>query len=90
MIVSFRHKGLRNFLRLVAWRNTASPCAPAKFTLGTEYIEIVEDMDQPGFNFHMLGGLKKTRWSVNVSGNWRLTFEFENGNAYIIDYEDYH
>jgi proteic killer suppression protein len=30
------------------------------------------------------------RWSIQVSGNWRLTFEFREGNAYILDYEDYH
>jgi proteic killer suppression protein len=51
--------------------------------------EVAEDMDQPGFNFHALEGFKKIRWSVKVNSNWRLTFEFENGNAYVIDYEDY-
>ena len=29
-------------------------------------------------------------WSVTVSGNWRITFRFEDGNAYIVDYQDYH
>ena len=28
--------------------------------------------------------------AVSVSGNWRITFEFRDGNAYILDYEDYH
>jgi toxin HigB-1 len=28
--------------------------------------------------------------SVSVSGNWRLTYAFENGDAILIDYEDYH
>ena len=32
----------------------------------------------------------KGRWSISVSGNWRLTFEFEDGNVIILDYEDYH
>ncbi|MEC7546058.1 MAG: type II toxin-antitoxin system RelE/ParE family toxin [Pseudomonadota bacterium] len=30
------------------------------------------------------------RWSIRVNGNWRITFEFRDGNAYILDYEDYH
>ncbi|MGA7749222.1 MAG: type II toxin-antitoxin system RelE/ParE family toxin [Gallionella sp.] len=29
-------------------------------------------------------------WAVTVNGNWRITFEFENGDAYILDLEDYH
>ncbi|WP_307184375.1 MULTISPECIES: type II toxin-antitoxin system RelE/ParE family toxin [unclassified Duganella] len=47
-------------------------------------------MDQPGLAFHLLKGMKNPRWSIKVNGNWRLTFEFKNGNAYVIDYEDYH
>ena len=30
------------------------------------------------------------RWSVSVSGNWRLTFEFNNGNVELLNYEDFH
>lgn len=30
------------------------------------------------------------RWVITVSGNWRVTFEFRDGNAYVLDYEDYH
>ena len=25
-----------------------------------------------------------------VSANWRLTFKFADGNAYVLNYEDYH
>jgi toxin HigB-1 len=32
----------------------------------------------------------KGHWSVRVSGNWRITFRFESGNAYVVDYRDYH
>ncbi|WP_231364132.1 type II toxin-antitoxin system RelE/ParE family toxin [Thioalkalivibrio sp. ALMg11] len=35
-------------------------------------------------------GLDPPRWSIRVSGNWRLTFEFRDGQAYLLDYEDYH
>ncbi len=39
---------------------------------------------------HALKGTMANRWSVTVSGNWRLTFEFREGNTYVLDYEDYH
>ncbi len=48
------------------------------------------DMDLPGFELHPLKGAMRDRWSVSVSGNWRMTFEFRDGNAYVLDYEDYH
>ena len=50
----------------------------------------VEDMDIPGFRLHALKGAMRGRWSITVSGNWRVTFEFRDGNAYVLDYEDYH
>ena len=50
----------------------------------------IDDMDIPGFKLHPLKGKLKGRWSISVSGNWRITFEFREGNAYILDYEDYH
>ena len=52
--------------------------------------ETIDDMDIPGFRLHALKGSDKGRWSIWVNGNWRVTFEFENGNAFILDYEDYH
>jgi len=50
----------------------------------------IEDMDVPGFRLHPLKGAMRGRWSIWVNGNWRLTFEFQDGNAYVLDYEDYH
>ena len=31
-----------------------------------------------------------SHWSVDVSGNWRLTFAFESEDAILVDYQDYH
>jgi len=50
----------------------------------------IEDMDVPGFRLHPLKGAMHGRWSIWVNGNWRLTFEFQDGNAYVLDHEDYH
>lgn len=50
----------------------------------------IEDMDIPGFRLHALRGEMKGRWSIAVNGNWRVTFEFKDGNCHVLDYEDYH
>lgn len=50
----------------------------------------VEDVNIPGFRLHALKGTERGRWSMWVNGNWRLTFEFQNGDAHVLDYEDYH
>ena len=50
----------------------------------------IDDMDIPGFKLHPLKGKLKGRWSISVSGNWRITFEFRDGNAFVLNYEDYH
>jgi proteic killer suppression protein len=47
-------------------------------------------MNLPGLGLHSLKGSLKSFWSVSVSGNWRVIFRFENGNAADIDYLDYH
>ncbi len=48
------------------------------------------DMNLPGLGLHPLKGLLKSFWYVSVSGNWRVIFKFENGNATDVDYLDYH
>lgn len=50
----------------------------------------VSDLDIPGYRLHPLKGVRKTIWSIAVSGNWRLTFEFRDGHVYLLNYEDYH
>ena len=50
----------------------------------------IQDMDLPGFHLHPLKGQRKGTWSISVSGNWRITFRFEDGNAHTVNYEDYH
>jgi plasmid maintenance system killer protein len=44
---------------------------------------------RPGWDWHPLKGSLSGYWSVSVNGNWRLTFTFENGDAVLIDYQDY-
>jgi toxin HigB-1 len=52
--------------------------------------EEVEDMNYPGSDFHKLSGDKKEYYSVSINGNWKLIFKFKNGDAFDIEYLDYH
>ena len=47
-------------------------------------------MNQIGFRLHALKGDLANHWAVRVNGNWRLTFRFIDGDAYVVDYQDYH
>jgi proteic killer suppression protein len=49
-----------------------------------------EDMNRPGWDWHPLKSSLAGHWSASVNGNWRLTLAFENGDAVLVDYQDYH
>lgn len=42
------------------------------------------------YSLYPLKGSRESTWSISISGNWRLIFKFEDGNAHIVNYEDYH
>jgi proteic killer suppression protein len=48
------------------------------------------DVDLPGYRLHRLKPAKEGRWSIRVSGNWRVTFRFEGNDVTDVKYEDYH
>lgn len=50
----------------------------------------VRKIDDPGLKLHPLKQFKPVRYSVWISGAWRITFEFENGEANRVDFEQYH
>jgi toxin HigB-1 len=52
-----------------------------------DVIAFPQEMNLPGFNFHALKGHKPTRYSVHVNGPWCITFEFANGDAENVDFE---
>jgi len=92
MIQSFRHKGLRRFYESGSLAGI-QPQHARRLTMqlaALDSAQIIEDMDIPGFRLHPLKGADRGRWSIWVNGNWRLTFEFRDGQAYVLDYEDYH
>jgi proteic killer suppression protein len=50
----------------------------------------VKALDIPGWSFHPLKKEQAGRYAIAVSGPWRLTFEFKDGDAYRVDFEQYH
>lgn len=48
------------------------------------------DLNLPGFRLHQLRGALYPAWSITVSGNWRVTFVFEQGDVFDVDLVDYH
>ena len=92
MVKSFRHKGLKQFFESGS-RAGIQPDHSKRLRVqlaALDTAQSIEDMDIPGFRLHRLKGTEKGRWSVWVNGNWRITFEFSDGHAYVLDYEDYH
>jgi len=92
MIKSFRHKGLERLFTKGNASGVQATYAP-RISLILDAIdaaELIGDLDVPGFHLHRLKGDKRNLWSIRVSGNWRITFEFEDGDAYILNLEDYH
>jgi proteic killer suppression protein len=92
MIKSFAHKGLEDFFYDGTLKGIQAKHAP-RLRLILDLLdsaEASEQMNFPGSVLHPLKGSLKGHWSVRVSGNWRVTFRFENGDAYIVNYQDYH
>lgn len=92
MIKSFKHKGLELFFLqgksagIQAKHKTKLRMQLAALDTAT----VIEDLKILGYRLHPLKGKPSNLWSITVNGNWRLTFEFDAGNGYILNYEDYH
>ena len=92
MIKSFIHKGLENFFYDGIRKGIQTPHA-SKIEAILDRLEAaneIKDMSYPGSGLHLPQPKNKGRWAVKVSGNWRLTFEFEDQNAFNVNIEDYH
>lgn len=92
MIKSFKHKGIERFFKTGSRAGIQAVHAPrlARQLSALHAARRGEDMNRPGWNWHSLKGSLAGHWSVSVNGNWRLTFTFENDDAVLVDYQDYH
>ncbi len=92
MIKSFVHKGLKAFYEKGSVKgiqvNHAKKLRMQLAALDTACV--IADLDIPGYRLHPLQGDRAGIWSITVNGNWRLTFEFVDGNVHVLNYEDYH
>ncbi|MDE2789114.1 MAG: type II toxin-antitoxin system RelE/ParE family toxin [Paracoccaceae bacterium] len=92
MIKSFRHGGLKALYE----GKTARHVAPTHVEKLRDILAALdlsqgpEGMNLPGFRLHELKGSLKGHWAVRVSGNWCVTFRFEDGAAVDVNYLDYH
>jgi proteic killer suppression protein len=92
MIASFRHKGLAALHHENQTKGVQqSQVKRLRQILALlESANTVEDMNLPGLKLHPLKGDRKDFYAVSVSGNWRVIFRFEEGNAEDVDLVDYH
>lgn len=92
MIVSWIHKGLKDFFGTGSMAGIQAPHARrlAERLQVINQAKVIQDINLPPYRLHQLKGDRSGIWSISVTGNWRITFKFEDGNAYIINYEDYH
>lgn len=92
MIKSFSHKGLEVFFR--TGKKTGIQATHARrlqiMLTMLNVAKAPQAMNAPGFGLHVLKGDLKGHWSVTVNGNWRMTFRFEDEDAILVDYQDYH
>ena len=90
MIRSFRNKALAGFY---ATGNASRLSVPGTARVGRMLRVLVganrpEEANLPGNYFHALRG--ELRWSIRVTGNWRITFGWDGADAVDVDLEDYH
>ncbi len=92
MIKSFAHKGLENFF-LTGSNAGIQPQHAKRLRLVLAQLHqarTITDMNIPTLRLHELKGDRKGTWSVTVQANWRITFRFVEGDAEVVNYEDYH
>ncbi len=92
MIGSIRHKGLKRLYEDGDPRGIGANLRKrvSEILSVLDAAESVEEADIPGYRLHSLSGDRQGYWSVKVTGNWRITFRFQDGYAEDVNLEDYH
>jgi len=92
MIESFKNKALEKLLKQGSGKGIPKELEK-RLRIRLAVIDAATTIDEiriPGYNLHQLKGDRQGTWSIKLSGNWRVTFRFEDGNAQDLDIEDYH
>ena len=92
MIGSFRHKGLEALYQDDQTKGVSQALVKRlrQILALLDSAKVVEDMNLPGLKLHILKGNLKGYYAVSVSGNWRIIFQFAEGQARHVDLIDYH
>jgi proteic killer suppression protein len=90
VIRSFRSKPLRVYFETGSARGLSVQSAARirRMLFVLDAATLPEQMNLPGYFFHGLRG--ERRWSIRVTGNWRITFGWDGNDAVDVDLEDYH
>lgn len=91
MIQSFRHKGLAKLWNAGDPKGVRSDLLVRVKRLLTalDGAQDLRELDMPGWKLHKLHG-EPVRYALSVNGPWRITFEWEDGEAIRVDLEQYH
>lgn len=92
MIKTIKHRGLKRLYERGETKGVRQDHAARlrRILQVLNRAEVPADMDLPGWRLHPLKGDLKGFFAVDVSGNWRVIFRFEDGHAEDVDYADYH
>ena len=90
MIRSYRSKALRDYFQTgkASGLSVQNAARVRRMLLALDAAALPEHLNLPGYFFHGLRG--ERRWSIRVTGNWRITFGWEGNDAVDVDLEDYH
>lgn len=91
-LVKIRHKGLRALHEKDDRARLPANLVPRlqRILFRLQEATHPSDAEAPGFRLHPLKGNRREEWSIRVSGNWRVVFRFEEGEAVDVDLIDYH
>ncbi|WP_424973324.1 type II toxin-antitoxin system RelE/ParE family toxin [Dinoroseobacter sp. S76] len=92
MIKTIKHKGLKRYYergdksKLPADRMARIRLVMTVLDTANE----LADIDRPGWRLHPLKGDLQGFYAIDITGNYRMIFRFEDGDIWDLDYTDYH
>jgi proteic killer suppression protein len=92
VIKSFRHKGLEALYTTGSRRGIQSDHVGklTRILAALDAAHAPVELNLPSYRLHELKGSEAGTWSIQVNGNWRVTFRFDGPDVEQIDYLDYH
>lgn len=92
-IKNFTHKGLKDFFK----KGDSSGLNPNHVEAIGYMLDAIDASHHPAHlkaiyqrKFDEKSGSGKGVYSIEVNGNWRITFQIESDGAVLLDYRNYH